>query len=251
MKGRPSDNPLICHIAAMEQLPLLVREIPGEVLKLAEKFWPGPLTFVLKKQANISNVVTAGLDTVAVRMPRHPVALELIRSLGSPIAAPSANLSGKPSSSRVEHVLTDFAGMEGGVIDGGEVEIGLESTVLWLAEGKPQILRPGSVRAEEIGEVLGCKVECGKNFASPGMRHKHYAPRARVRLVESFEGTGNDSFLMSTEAREGFYEVTPRNLYALLRQADEMGAAEIVVMCTGKAWEDLAFRDRLTRSALR
>jgi len=189
---------------------------------------------------------------VAIRMPRHPVALELIRRLGSPIAAPSANLSGRPSSSLAEHVLADFAGMEGGVFDGGEVEIGLESTVLWLAGGPPQILRPGSVTAEEMGDVLGCEVGYGEKQASPGMRHRHYAPEARVHLVEVFEGVeaGVGRFLMSTKFHVGFHEVNARNLYALLRKADEEGSQEIVIVCMGAAWQDPAFRDRLMRASL-
>lgn len=252
MKGRPSDNPLICHISSLDQLFLLAKDVPQIALDLASHFWPGPLTLVLKKQESVPYCVTGGLETVAVRMPRHPIAHELIHRFGGPLVGPSANVSGKPSSSRAEHVLMDFAGMQGGVIDGGDSEIGLESTVLFLAEEKPLILRPGSITPEQIAAVVGCEVGFGGNLkASPGTRYRHYAPKARVVLRRSFESVefGEKQFLMSTEKRMGFHLVAPASLYALLRQADDEGCDEIVIVCREKAWNDLGFRDRILKAS--
>lgn len=252
MKGRPSDNPLICHIDALDGLFLIAKDVPKIALDLAAHFWPGPLTLVLKKQESVPYCVTGGLETVAARMPKHPIALELIARFGKPLAAPSANLSGKPSSSTADHVLMDFAAEESVVIDGGRTEIGLESTVLLLTEEKPQILRPGSVTAEQISEIIGYSVGVGGEMekkASPGARYRHYAPKARLRVVREFGEMEEGAFLMSTEEREGYNSVSAANLYALLRQADDENCDEIVVVCGENSWKDLAFRDRLLRAS--
>ncbi len=254
MKGRPSDNPLICHIAALSQLDLLAIDVPEEAFKLAAHFWPGPLTMVLKKQPGVPSIVTGGPKeepTVAIRMPRHPLALELIKQAGEPLVAPSANKSGRPSSTTAEHVLADFEGMEGAVLDGGPADGGLESTVLYLAGLKPLILRPGPVSHEAISEVLQTAVEFGlKESASPGTRYRHYAPSAKLRIVSSFEDVftcGKKPFFMSTEARPGFHYITAATLYALLRQADLEGHDEIIAVC--RDWKDEALKDRLLRAA--
>ncbi len=250
MKGRPSDNPLICHIASMDQLYELALDVPEIALKLAAHFWPGPLTMVFKKQAKVPNCVTGGQETVAVRMPRHPIALELIAQVGQPLVAPSANKSGRPSSTTAEHVMSDFE--EGYVIDGGPSEGGLESTVLYLAGEQPLILRPGLITSDDLSFVLGHQVGTGLGDvqkASPGSRYRHYAPKATVRMVRTIEEALSieKAFLMSTEAHPAFHHLTAASFYALLRQADNEGYEEIVVVCTDLS--DAALMDRLLRSA--
>ncbi len=191
-KGRPQDNPLIVHVSNFDMLNSVVSEVPEEAKRLIDAFWPGPLTIILKKSERVSEKVTAGLDTVAVRMPAHPMALYLIEQAGVPVAAPSANLSGSPSTTRVEHVIHDLSGRVDYIIDGGPCAVGLESTVLDVTGKEPQILRPGGVSPEEIEKVLG-KVsfdpalkDATKTPKSPGMKYRHYAPKAELYLV-----TGN------------------------------------------------------------
>ena len=183
-KGRPSDNPLIVHVATKDQVPAFAREIPVAAEKLMEAFWPGPLTIVFHKKAEVLDAVTAGLETVAIRMPDHPLALELITATG-PLVAPSANTSGKPSPTKAEHVKEDF-GHDFPVIDGGATKVGLESTVVDLTESKPAILRPGRISRKEIEEVLDIEVK--ESFfhhtekpRSPGQKYSHYKPKAEVR----------------------------------------------------------------------
>ena len=154
-KGRPSDNPLIVHIAGISWVDRLAREVPCSAKALMESFWPGPLTIVMAKSGAVPDVVTAGLDTVAVRMPSHPVALELISQAGIPVAAPSANISGKPSPSAARHVVDDLSGKVDIIIDSGCTDVGLESTVLNLTADPPEILRPGSVTAQQLEKVVG------------------------------------------------------------------------------------------------
>lgn len=190
-KGRPSDNPLIVHIADMESLHLITEEIPETAWKLAEKFWPGPLTMVLKKSNAVPYETTGGLDTVAVRMPSHPVALELIRCGGGYVAAPSANTSGRPSPTLASHVAEDMDGRIPLILDGGAVGIGIESTIVDLTEETPTILRPGFITQEMLEEVLG-EVGMDKGLSldsktppkAPGMKYRHYAPRAELIIVE-------------------------------------------------------------------
>ncbi|WP_243291980.1 L-threonylcarbamoyladenylate synthase [Bacillus sp. FJAT-47783] len=197
-KGRPSDNPLIVHIADKHQVNDIATSIPEYAYKLMETFWPGPLTFILPKKAGLSTYVTAGLNTVAIRMPSHPVALSLIKASELPIAAPSANLSGKPSPTLAKHVEQDLHGRIAGIVDGGMTGVGVESTVLDCTEKMPVILRPGGISKEEIEEVIG-KVEYDKNIVdeakkpkSPGMKYTHYAPDAPLSIVE-----GSPQFLQS------------------------------------------------------
>jgi L-threonylcarbamoyladenylate synthase len=191
-KGRPLDNPLILHIAAREDLEPLVTSIPPLADKLMEAFWPGPLTLVFPKSSLIPREVTGGLETVAVRMPDHPVALALIKAAGVPVAAPSANLSGKPSPTLAEHVYHDLQGKIEAIVDGGSTREGIESTVLDVTGQVPLILRPGSVTREMLAEVVG-QVEVDPALArenplpnvpkSPGMKYTHYAPAGQVVLV--------------------------------------------------------------------
>lgn len=192
-KGRPSDNPLIVHIADIGALDELTCEIPDSAYKLADAFWPGPLTMIFKKKDIVPYGTTGGLDTVAIRMPSHPVAHRLIKDSGVYIAAPSANLSGRPSPTRAEHVIEDMDGRIDMIIDGGAIEIGIESTIVDVTCEVPMILRPGYVTADMIKEVLGdvCFDETvlahsmvkGKPKA-PGMKYRHYAPKAELTIFE-------------------------------------------------------------------
>ncbi|MFV0465846.1 MAG: L-threonylcarbamoyladenylate synthase [Lachnospiraceae bacterium] len=192
-KGRPSDNPLIVHIADISDLDRIAMEIPREAYLLAEAFWPGPLTMVLKKNDNVPGTTTGGLQTVAVRMPSHPVALELIRKSGCLLAAPSANRSGRPSPTNAEHVYEDFQGIIPLIIDAGAVSIGIESTIVDLSEEEPMILRPGYITPSMLETVLKRKILMDPGLSNtkentrpkaPGMRYKHYAPRAELFLVD-------------------------------------------------------------------
>ena len=191
-KGRPSDNPLIVHIADYEDLRRIAVKIPPETDALAVHFWPGPLTMIFWKSEAVPCGTTGGLDTVAVRMPADPVALEVIRSAGGFVSAPSANTSGRPSPTAAEHVVNDLDGKIDMVIDGGDVEIGVESTILDMTVSPPMILRPGAVTAEMFEEVIGpveidrtiLKAESGIRPKAPGMKYRHYAPKARLLIVE-------------------------------------------------------------------
>ena len=193
-KGRPSDNPLIIHIADMEKLAYITAEIPKAAVKLAEKFWPGPLTMVLKKSDAVPFGTTGGLNTVAVRMPSHKVALEMIRAGGGYIAAPSANTSGRPSPTLASHVADDMDGIIPMILDGGAVGIGIESTIVDLTEEIPTILRPGFITKEMLEEVVG-EVQIDKGLEAdaktppkaPGMKYRHYAPKAELLIVEGAE----------------------------------------------------------------
>ena len=212
-KGRPSDNPLIVHIAEMEALEPICAQIPEEMRKLAEAFWPGPLTMIVPKTDRVPKETTGGLDTVAIRMPDHAAALALIRAAGGYIAAPSANASGRPSPTLAGHVMEDLQGRIEMILDGGEVGIGVESTIVDLTGEVPTILRPGYVTEEMLQRVLGevqtdptlmQKVEGGRPKA-PGMRYRHYAPKGILSLVEGEAGevTARINALVSEAAAQG------------------------------------------------
>ncbi|MEM2911316.1 MAG: L-threonylcarbamoyladenylate synthase [Candidatus Bathyarchaeia archaeon] len=193
-KRRPHDNPPIVHVGKIEDVYKLAREVPAKAKTLMELFWPGPLTLIFKRSEIVPAVTVAGLDTIAVRMPKHNVALALIRESQCPIAAPSANLAGKPSPTTAEHVLEDLEGRIDAVLDAGPTQIGLESTVLDMTVDPPQVLRPGGTPYEALKEALGkvglhpvavAEKELPINRArSPGMKHKHYAPKADMVVVE-------------------------------------------------------------------
>jgi len=190
-KGRPSDNPLIVHISNIDQLEELVEEVSDDAANLIDAFWPGPLTIIFKNKKNVlSEKVTAGLPSVGIRMPDHPVALAIIESSGLPIAAPSANRSGKPSPTTAQHVIDDLENRIAGVVDGGETGIGVESTVVDCTGPSPIVLRPGGVSIEQLEEVVGRvdvdpSLKEGKGAPkSPGMKYTHYAPDAPVYLVD-------------------------------------------------------------------
>ncbi|KAB2381225.1 L-threonylcarbamoyladenylate synthase [Bacillus toyonensis] len=189
-KGRPSDNPLIVHIGTKSQLDGIVNEIPPVAEKLMEHFWPGPLTIILPRKEGISEKVTAGLNTVGVRMPDHPVALALIEEANVPVAAPSANRSGRPSPTLASHVYEDLNGKIAGIVDGGATGVGVESTVIDCTSEIPTILRPGGITKEQLEAVIGTvsldpalKDEKEKP-KSPGMKYTHYAPKAPLSIVE-------------------------------------------------------------------
>lgn len=190
-KGRPSDNPLIIHIAEFETLENVASEITDSAKKLTKAFWPGPLTVVLPKKGPLSPLVTAGLETVGIRMPDHPVALELIRLVGKPLAAPSANRSGKPSPTQGHHVLEDLEGRIAGLVDAGPTGVGVESTVVDCTTTPVTLLRPGGVTLEQLRAVLGdvsvdpALVKDDVTPKSPGLKYKHYSPNAPVLLVQS------------------------------------------------------------------
>ncbi|MBC1547362.1 threonylcarbamoyl-AMP synthase [Listeria sp. FSL L7-1435] len=190
-KGRPSDNPLIVHIARREQMDQFVASYPPKAIQLMEEFWPGPLTVILPlKKDSLAANVSAGLSTVGVRMPEHPVSLELIKAANIPVAAPSANRSGKPSPTTANHVIEDLDGKIAGIIDGGPTGVGLESTVIDCSLEVPIILRPGGITKEQIERVIG-PVDSSSNSTTetekpkaPGMKYTHYAPKAPVYLIE-------------------------------------------------------------------
>lgn len=191
-KGRPSDNPLIIHIAKWQDIEKIVAEIPDAAKKLAERFWPGPLTMVMKKSDAVPYETTGGLDTVAVRMPVHRTALKFIEAAGGYIAAPSANISGRPSPTSAKYVIEDMSGRVDMIIDGGDAGIGLESTIVDVTGEVPMILRPGYITDKMIEETLDSKVEtdptilssdCKERPKAPGMRYRHYAPKGTLLIV--------------------------------------------------------------------
>ncbi|OAO82461.1 YrdC/Sua5 family protein required for threonylcarbamoyladenosine (t(6)A) formation in tRNA [Anoxybacillus flavithermus] len=251
-KGRPSDNPLIVHIATKEQLYDVACDIPSVAYTLMDHFWPGPLTLVLPKKDAVSPRVTAGLNTVAVRMPNHPIALALIQASGLPIAAPSANRSGRPSPTTAKHVLDDLDGRIAAVVDGGATGVGVESTVIDCTSAIPTILRPGGVTKEEIERVIGAVdidralVEKEAVPKSPGMKYTHYAPKAPLvvvygspsflqQVVNEKRASGFAVGVLTTEERRDTYEAdvviacgrrsdlrtVAKQLYDALRAFDE------------------------------
>ena len=192
-KGRPSDNPLIVHIADMEHLAPIVSEIPKEAIKLSKAFWPGPLTMIFKKADIVPKETTGGLDTVAVRMPSNKIAKAFIEASGGYIAAPSANISGRPSPTLAKYVIEDMMGRIDMIIDGGASDVGLESTIVDLTEGKPVILRPGFITQDMLERALNEDVEWDRAIIdsdskvppkAPGMKYRHYAPKASLTIVE-------------------------------------------------------------------
>ncbi|TSB44778.1 threonylcarbamoyl-AMP synthase [Alkalicoccobacillus porphyridii] len=249
-KGRPNDNPLIVHIARREQLNALVSEIPPAAKELMDAYWPGPLTLIFKASKNVSAAVTAGLETVAVRMPAHPVAYDLLLEADVPVAAPSANLSGRPSPTTADHVWDDLEGRIAGVLDGGTTGVGLESTVLDVSGESPVIYRPGGLTFEQIAEIVGhvevdpALLSESETPKSPGMKYTHYAPKGSLTLVRDnndipelvaqARNEGHRVGVLTTEQRKQSYDCdfafacgsdddllsTAAQLYTGLRQFD-------------------------------
>lgn len=283
-KGRPADNPLILHIADMAQLaPLIGGPLPAAAEALARAFWPGPMTMVMKKSAAVPGEVTAGLNTVAVRMPSHPEARRLLSAAGLPVAAPSANRSGRPSPTTAAHVLEDMAGRIPLILDGGPCEVGLESTVVDVTGDVPRVLRPGGVTPEMIRRAAGAvlvdesalkPLREGEPARSPGMKYRHYAPKGRLTIVrgegakvaEAIAGAYDAAvaagekcaILASSGARYGGRAVralgdTPReiaaSLFAALREMDEAGVTRLFAEAVDTGGVGLAVMNRLGRAA--
>ncbi|MEN9343534.1 MAG: hypothetical protein RLZZ453_321 [Chlamydiota bacterium] len=252
VKGRPSDNPLIVHVSAIEQVEAIAVCIPSAFYKLATAFWPGPLTVVLPKHPSFCSVATAGLNSVAVRMPSCKVALELISQVGSPVVAPSANLSGKPSPTEAAHVLQDLEGEIAAVIDGGPSLFGIESTVVSLLEGAVQLLRPGSIHKEALEEVLGCKIEesISTQALAPGMKYRHYAPKCPVFLVETEEELllTARSFQQAMILSGNPHPLSEATLYRTLRLADEKGCDAVIVLLDKALLLQPALMNRLKKA---
>lgn len=243
IKGRPSDNPLIVHVSKEEQVHEFSARIPDSAHVLIEEFWPGPLSLVLHKKPEVLDAVTAGLDTVAIRMPDHDIALEFISETG-PLVAPSANKSGRPSPTKAEHVKADF-GADFPVIDGKATKVGLESTVLDLTGDQPEILRPGSISRKQIEDVLGFTVH-ESFFAhmerpkSPGQKYSHYKPKAEVRWLEVQEKINNPEclyLLLSSDVHDSANIIDfnndldrlARQIYDRFRQADLEGYSAVAI----------------------
>ncbi len=286
-KERPLYDPLIVHLADTGSLPSVVRTIPPVVSELAARFWPGPLTLVLPKQPGVPPEVTAGLETVAVRIPAHPVALALIRAAGVPVAAPSANRFGGVSPTRAEHVLADLEGRIDLILDAGPTPVGVESTVLSLVTSPPTLLRPGGVSYEALVDILGevtlphqSDPSPGRPPPSPGTLPQHYAPRARLLLYDGptqavleamreetlrLRAAGNVVGLLVAEedlptlenlpatiqsvGSEAAPEEVARHLYAALRHLDEVGVTVILARDFGETGIRRAVHDRLRRAA--
>jgi L-threonylcarbamoyladenylate synthase len=269
VKRRPHFDPLIVHVARHEDVEKLVVDVPAEAWTLANRFWPGPLTLVLQKKERVPDIVTAGLPTVAVRMPNHPLALDLIRESGSPIAAPSANLFGYLSPTTAQHVREQLGGEVDLVLDGGPCQIGVESTILSFLEEKPRLLRPGGLSLEEIESVIGpVEVSASKESrpVSPGMLPKHYAPRTpivvdqqargdsyrnkRVGLL-SFRGPQGSLSFQHVEvlSEQGDLRQAAANLFAALRRLDASNLDLIVAEPIPETGLGLAIMDRLRRAS--
>ncbi|MCL2810517.1 MAG: L-threonylcarbamoyladenylate synthase [Clostridia bacterium] len=286
-KGRPADNPLIVHVAEVADVEPLVARIDARARLLMERFWPGPLTLVLPKAARVPNQVTAGLDTVAVRLPAHPVALALIREASRPIAAPSANRSGRPSPTTARHVYEDMNGRIPMILDGGACAVGVESTVLDLTEEMAVVLRPGGVTLEALRELLGeVRVDAAalaplkKEIAprSPGMKYKHYAPDATVvivsgteegravlasRLYDEAKVAGERAVILAPAeqrcaygprvfralGRSGKPGEAAAQLFAALRELDAQGFQRIIAEAVEAEGIGLAVMNRLCRAA--
>lgn len=233
IKGRPSDNPLIVHVATVDQAVALSQNLPTVFFRLVEKYWPGPLTLVVEKDPSVPACISGGLSSIAIRMPSNPIARALIEGVG-PLAAPSANLSGKPSPTTAADVLEDLDGKIPLIIDGGECSVGIESTVLSLLQDTPVLLRPGTITKEELESFLGQKIEDAHNgtkVLSPGMKYRHYAPRAKVHLVylkEELKG----NYILSPNPEKEMRLLNEKTLYAEFRRADRCAVSEIIIDCT-------------------
>ncbi|RKH50527.1 threonylcarbamoyl-AMP synthase [Corallococcus llansteffanensis] len=271
IKGRPATHPLIVHIPGAEHLSEWARTLPDEALALARAFWPGPLTLVLPRTARATDAVTGGQDTVALRVPGHPVALEVLRRLGGGVAAPSANRFGRVSPTTAEHVRQDLGGDVDLVLDGGPSTVGVESTIVDLSSGAPAILRPGGLATEEVERVLGkaVPVRASTTVRVSGSLASHYAPRAGVVLSEPSEALQQVNALRARGLRVGVlgpaslslpedvqrFDVpgepaeAARVLYARLREADEQGHDVLVACLPAASGLGIAVRDRLSRAA--
>lgn len=282
-KGRPLDNPLIIHISKFEEMDILVDKIPDSAKKLMKKFWPGPLTIVLKKSKTVPKITTGGLNTVAIRMPDNQIARQLIKESGVPIAAPSANISGKPSPTIAAHVKEDLYGKIPMIIDGGKTKIGIESTVIDLSGKTPILLRPGGVTLEQLEKSIGkikvhsIKRKEGQNSVSrsPGMKYRHYSPKAKIILIKGPKNKANEKIkdllaqfkkqgkkvgVLSTDKDWNFsrevmfigkrFDEVASNLFQTFREFDSRKVEIILIHGIGQKGLGLGIMDRIEKAAV-
>ena len=280
-KGRPQDNPLILHLSSAEEMDRYCHHVPRMAYRLAEKYWPGPLTIVLPARECVPKRTTGGLDTVAVRCPDNDVTREIIRLAGVPLAAPSANISGKPSTTTAQHVLHDHDGRIAAVVDGGPCRVGVESTIVDLTGDRPRLLRPGGVTPEELTDVLGdlvvdkavtAQIDQDAVVKAPGMKYKHYAPDCDVVIVAGSREKAaayirghyvpGDRVLCFEEelplyedceplayGREDAVETLSAGLFAALRELDEAGVSRVFARCPVGGGVAYAVQNRLKKAA--
>ena len=280
-KGRPQDNPLILHVADSSQIENLCHSIPEAAYKLAEKFWPGPLTMVLPARDTVPKCTTAGLPTVAVRCPDNAVTREIIRLSGCPIAAPSANISGKPSTTTAKHVKYDHDGRIDAIVDGGPCRVGVESTIVDLTEERPRLLRPGGITPEQLLEVLGdlvvdkavtAQIDKDEVVKAPGMKYKHYAPQSEVVIVSGSREKAADYIRSHFEpgdrvlcfeeelplyadcnplsyGREDDVNTLSAGLFAALRELDDPKIHQVYARCPVGGGVAYAVQNRLKKAA--
>ena len=280
-KGRPQDNPLILHIPEAGWLERYCRNIPAAAYTLAKRFWPGPLTMILRRRENVPNAVTCGMSTVGVRCPDHPVTLEILRAASSPMAAPSGNRSGRPSPTCAAHMLEDMDGRIDAIVDGGPCDVGVESTIIDLTAPVPRLLRPGGLPLEALREALGevavdkavlAPLAAGEKPRAPGMKYRHYAPRAPVTVVtgesrrtaryirqrlgeytgvicfDEYRGEFPGCVVESIGSFRDKAEQA-RRVFDALRVFDETGVEAIFAQCPGNTGLGLAVANRLKKAA--
>lgn len=276
-KGRPQDNPLIVHIASIDMLNDIARDIPDVAYECAKAFWPGPFTMVLPKGDKIANSVSAGLNTVAVRFPSDKTICDIIIKSGLPLAAPSANTSGRPSPTTASHVIEDLDGKIDAVVCGNDSSVGVESTVVSLVGEKPRLLRPGAVTPEQLRKILPDliiddavlkQLKEGEKVASPGMKYKHYAPKTNAILVEGCSNSFVRYVNQKTDCaaicfEEEYYSISvkkisygskrnestlAKNVFAVLRDIDTFGVKEVYIHAPSKDGVGLAVYNRLIRA---
>ena len=281
-KGRPQDNPLIVHIADLESVKDIATEFPPEAQALADAFWPGPLTIILPKQDRIPMVTSGGLNTVGIRFPSHPMAQAIIRAAGVPLAAPSANTSGRPSTTTAQHVMEDLNGKIAAVVDGGPCSVGVESTVVSLCGERPRLLRPGGISLEQLEQGLGTvevdralreKIDDTEKVSAPGMKYRHYAPKAPVTVVFGTPEASANYIYAQLGENSGvlcFDDCAPRfagaavvetfgpsddaaeqarEIFDALRRFDTTGCTEIYAQCPPADGIGLAVSNRIQKAA--
>lgn len=281
-KGRPQDNPLIVHIADLESVKDIATEFPPEAQALADAFWPGPLTIILPKQDKIPMVTSGGLNTIGIRFPSHPMAQAIIRAAGIPLAAPSANTSGRPSTTTAQHVMEDLNGKIAAVVDGGPCSVGVESTVVSLCGERPRLLRPGGISLEQLEQVLGTvevdralreKIDDTEKVSAPGMKYRHYAPKAPVTVVFGTPEASANYIYAQLGENSGvlcFDDCAPRfagaavvetfgpsddaaeqarEIFDALRRFDTTGCTEIYAQCPPADGIGLAVSNRIQKAA--
>ncbi len=281
-KGRPQDNPLIVHIADWEQIFEVAERVPDEAAALANAYWPGPMTIILPKRDTIPMVTSAGLNTVGIRLPFHPLARDIIRAAGVPLAAPSANTSGRPSTTTAQHVMEDLGGRIAAIVDGGSCSVGVESTVISLCGDKPRLLRPGGISLEQLRAVLGevevdralyQKIDDTERVSAPGMKYRHYAPKAPVTVVFGSPKASADYIyaqlgenfgvlcfddcaarfagraVVETFGRSDDPEEQAREVFDALRRFDQTSVTAIFAQCPPATGIGLAVANRIQKAA--